>query len=498
MKSKLIGITSLIAMMILVACSGAEATPTPQPTTPPPAPTATPEPTATPLPTATQEPAATKAPEPTATPAPPAPEKQPEPDGSMAQITPVRLDNPLALASQVSEPELACLAGVADMAQLMQMLSATDQVPPEEQAKLIGCLEHETLLGMVVANFIDGPDPLSVETSACIRMGMQGIDLAVLMLPSDDQAAMQSGMNAMFVTFTCLNEDEWARVAPGSGFTQQDREGMQCLAEDLGGPEGLAQILASDDETALFAVIGAAMECGLQIGGPPQGMAPPEPTATPMPDPTATPAPTATPEPTATASVPDQVTGVEPITPIHLDNPLGLMSVVSESELACLTGAVDQAQLMLMMTAPDQVSPEDQAKIIGCFEDETQLGMVVAGFIDGPDPLSVETSACIRMGIAGVDLSALMASSGDQAAMQEGMTAMFVVFTCLNEDEWERVSAGSGFTSEDRENFQCVIEQLGGPEGFAQVLAAEDDAAFFAVLGAAMECGLQLGAPPPG
>ena len=115
---KLLFFAILVAMVALVACSD----PTPAPTATP-APTNTPVPTATPIP----EPTATTVP----TPVPPtaAPEAEPtdEPESQMVEgmgpLMPLRLDDPLAIAEELSEDELACLAGSADIDRLLQVFA---------------------------------------------------------------------------------------------------------------------------------------------------------------------------------------------------------------------------------------------------------------------------------------------------------------------------------------------------------------------------------------
>ena len=98
----------------------------------------------------------------------------------------------------------------------------------------------------------------------------------------------------------------------------------------------------------------------------------------------------------------------------------------------------------------------------------------------------------------GIDLRTVMLAgeSGDPAAEAGGTSAFILALTCLNEEEWEGAAMVLGAAPEERENLQCVVEQMGGPEAFAETLAAGDEGAFFALFGAVAQCGVQFAAGP--
>ena len=280
MISKLVCIAALFTLLALLACGGGDTTETPADTRssqPTEAPTATPRPTPTPTPepTATPEPTPPEVPEPTAPPDSGSATPGTGQSTEMGPIAPLHLNDPLAVASELSETELVCLAGVADMARLMETFAAPELATPEEQAKFIGCFEDETLLRLFLTGFIEGPDPLSVETSACIRTGMEGVDLRQVMLPppaGDEQTAMVGSMSAFILTLMCLNDEEWEAAAGKLGAAPEERENLQCVLDKLGGPEGFAETLAPGDEGSFLALFGAAMGCGVPMpGGPAPG-----------------------------------------------------------------------------------------------------------------------------------------------------------------------------------------------------------------------------------
>ena len=249
------------AAVILLACSD----PTPVPTSTP-VPTNTPAPTATPVPTNTPEP--TAAPATASTERPDEPAEKPVSGG----IAPLNMEDPAAIASELSE--LACLAGTADTDRLLQLFASPELASPEEQIQLIECLEDETLLRIFLTGIIGETGTLSEETSACIRAGTEGIDLRSVMLAGiggDEQTAMVGSMSAFFVSLACLNEEEWETAGPALDMDASDQESMQCVLEELGGPEGLAATLETEGEAGFLALLGAATKCGLDSDAGPGG-----------------------------------------------------------------------------------------------------------------------------------------------------------------------------------------------------------------------------------
>ena len=179
----------LTALLILIACSGTTSTPERTPVavptavqgqSPAPARTATPVKETAPEPTGSPRTAQTMTPRPTraeaATPAiskaqeiaaTPTPTATVEPPANL--IIPLMLDDAETFASEVSDSELACMAGTADIERLVRILFGTEESTPEELNVILGCLQDETLLRMLLSWFVQDPAPLSMETSACIR-----------------------------------------------------------------------------------------------------------------------------------------------------------------------------------------------------------------------------------------------------------------------------------------------------------------------------------------
>ena len=276
-------ITLLVALATLTACSdttpATEEVPTPtQVSSETAAPASTDAPVSTQAPTerptaATRAtPASPPTPEPTTTPAPP------------GVLAPLRLQDSGAMLSELADTELECIGD--DPEKLARSLAGPGQASREEQAKFIGCLEDETIARLFLAGFVPGPGPLSQETSDCVRAGFAVIDPRTVMtagMEGDPGRAMAGSMTALSVTIACLNDEEWDAAASMMGMRPEEREGMRCLLDQLGGPGQMAEAMKAAGEGDFTGLAQAGADCGLDMG-PVRDQAP----VTPPPTPTAT------------------------------------------------------------------------------------------------------------------------------------------------------------------------------------------------------------------
>ena len=216
--AKALLLATLLILLILAACSDPAPTAVVEPTAAP-QPQATPlpaEPTATPTLQPTETPTAVPSPPPVETPTPASSQDQ----SSAGRLTPLVLDDPEAVAAELSNQELACLAGVADVARLLTIFNNPGMATAEEQVELVNCLQDETLTRMFLTGLIQDMGALSTETSACVRTGFGEIDLRSVMLAGlhgDPGTAMTGGMAALFLTLACLNQGGVERSRPRHG-----------------------------------------------------------------------------------------------------------------------------------------------------------------------------------------------------------------------------------------------------------------------------------------
>ena len=298
----IIVLVTLATLATLAACTEPTPTPTPEPTVTPAAmaaATKTQTQTATPMTTETPtaNPAATPADSTTHEPT-----ETPPPDGRLA---PLRLQDSQALQSALSEGELACIGDVPETLAQIALAWPTPE-SRDELLRLIGCLSDETLARLSLAGLITGPEPISLETSDCVRAAFAVVDPQEVMTAGIEDDAERAGRATAAstvvatVTTACLTDEEWKRAPPMMEMEPQDRADQQCLLETLGGPGKMAEAMLAAQEGDLTSMANAAAECGLDMG--PMPVTPETATsnvATPAPVP-ATPMPTPTPTTTAT------------------------------------------------------------------------------------------------------------------------------------------------------------------------------------------------------
>ena len=274
----------LVFLATLAGCS--DPTPAQAPTTaaaPVVAPSLTPaapEPSETPLPVPTETPgpgaATTPLPantlEPEGTEAPLRATSEPEtlPPGDV--ITPLNLSDSEAALSRLSKPEISCLEQAASPDRLHEILRDVRVPVPEEEAWIVACLGDETLFGVFVAMLLGDPEPLSQETSACLRTGLEWVDPREFMTEDTRERGQDDRAGAVFLSgyFTAaayLNQEEWDATAAGLGLNPGDQETFRCFIEAVGGPEALATALEGTDDDRSVDLNRARLGCGLFFEG---------------------------------------------------------------------------------------------------------------------------------------------------------------------------------------------------------------------------------------
>ena len=407
-----------------------------------------------PIPTGATTTVPVEAPEPTDAPS----EITPEP----GILTPINLNDPKAFMSQLSSAEQSCISETGDPRQLLMLIRGPGPSSPQDAQELIPCLGDETLLRLFLTGLTGQTEPLSAETSTCVRNGFQDFDIASVLLPSSmgpggEAAAMMGSMAGFVLTLSCLNEEEWQMASPRLGLRPDDRESLQCVTSQLGGPAGLAAALQPRDGEPPTAYTNAATACGLQMVSPPGPR---------------------TPDPSGMNS-----TGL-------------LVSDLSDAELSCISEIGDPQQMMTLMNNPEFESPEERNALAICLENETLLKIFLKGFTGQTGPLSSDTSACISAGLRNFDLHAMMLTNPEgpdtQATMIKDMAGRLITLSCLNEDEWKTTSPALDLQPEGREALQCVMNKLGGPEGIVASLEFKEEEPPLALSNAVAECGLTI------
>ena len=472
---KLMYFALFISLTTLLACSGTETSPSP---------TAAPVEIPVEDPVPAEDPAQAESPIPTGDPTT-APVEEPTPTDEPLETTPepgmlapINLNDPEAFMSQLSNAEQSCISENGDPRQLLMLMGGPGPGPspgsPQDAQELIPCLGEETLLRLFLTGLTGQTEPLSAETSTCVRSGFQDFDIATVLLSSSmghggEEAAMMGSMAGFVLTLSCLNEEEWQIASPRLGLIPEERESLQCVTSQLGGPAGLATALQPRDGEPPTAYTKAATACGLQMAG---GLQMPSPSGPGMPDPSGM-------------------------------NDTGLLvSDLSDAELSCLSENGDPQQLLMLVNRPDLTSPEERNALAGCLEHETMLNIFLKGFTDQAGPMSSDTSACVSAGFQNLDLPAMMLTNPEEPDEETGvvqvMAGLIIVLACLNEEEWQAASQNLDLLPNEREALQCTMTKLGGPEGIVASLESKEGEQPTAFFNAATECGLTIMEEPSG
>ena len=198
-------------------------------------------------------------------------------------LAPISFASPLEFMAALSDAEQACVLANVDPDILTSFDPAQDDLlmmVGEEGAALIGCFDHETTLRLFLTTILSVTGPLAAESSNCIRNSFTDVDLAVLMMTQIGESASGGDMEALdvaamlsvFVTLSCLSEDEFRLAGSIFEMSTEDREGLQCLLDELGGPARIASLMLPDAgmamESFVIELFGASLKCEIQISGP--------------------------------------------------------------------------------------------------------------------------------------------------------------------------------------------------------------------------------------
>ena len=296
--------------------------------------------------------------------------------------------------------------------------------------------------------------------------------------------ALRSGL--VLALFVCL---AWSVIACGNGDDQRTEP--------------------NQDATTVAATVEAVLDAIATAEAAEASAATPVPTPQPSPMLVTAPivAPTQAPTQEAGGAGTDggAPMSAEPLAPLAAENADALLADVSSSESMCLSDNISSDRLAVLATTPELATEAEREAFIGCLEHDTRLRLLLTPVLNATGPLSVESSACMRRSYADTDLAALMSSvAADagtgpeaEAAMAQGMVTFFVSLSCLNEEEFQTASVAMGLAPGERENFLCVLDQVGGQDALAALLipSAEFPAELFQ---AAFGCQFQMGGPPPG
>ena len=257
--SKLFNCTILLALAALIAACSSP-TPTPTATPVPPAPTATP----TPAPTPTAAPALLATP----------------PASGSGALAPIGTNDPQAFMSELSDAEQFCLAGTSTLSRSWRCWEASPASSRPRRPRRWS-MPGRRDVAETVPDRTDRPDRAAER--GVVRVRSQWIcELRRSLRDARHTCGVRCGgghggqHGGLPCDAFCLNDEEWQAVGPSLGMAPDDRDGLQCVLVELGGPEGLTAALqpGAGPPTAFF---GAAAACNLQMAQGESGTIAPTP-----------------------------------------------------------------------------------------------------------------------------------------------------------------------------------------------------------------------------
>ncbi len=264
----------------------------------------------------------------------------------------------------------------------------------------------------------------------------------------------------------------------------------------------------SDNEQNVEATIDAVVS---EISATRAAATPPE---TPLSATTATPRPTpntivvATATPTIASPGAPEITATpmpDTLAPLPISDAESFLGSVSDTETVCLSAAVPPDRLALLLDSPESATAPEREALIACLRHETRLRLFLAPVLSATGRLSAQSSDCLFDSYRNTDLRALMltansapdANTNPETAMALAMVSTMVSLGCLNEAEFSAAGPAFGVGPEEYENFQCVLNEVGGPERLAERLHSQVDVPT-PLFEAAFACQVQVSGAPPG
>ena len=100
---------------------------------------------------------------------------------SAERLAPLAPEDADAFLADVSDSERMCLSDNIPSDRMVTLATTPELASEADREAFIQCLEHETLLRLLLTPVLNATGPLSVESSACMHSSYADTDLAALM-----------------------------------------------------------------------------------------------------------------------------------------------------------------------------------------------------------------------------------------------------------------------------------------------------------------------------
>ena len=170
------------------------------------------------------------------------------------------------------------------------------------------------------------------------------------------------------------------------------------------------------------------------------------------------------------------------LTPFTGHSPDEIFQSLSQAERDCIQEnfTTDQREQMLTLLASDPPNQENTAMMMQCAQEKTLLRVFVTITVRGPDPVTPQTSSCIRDGFSKTDLGNRIRTMAEGPNPQgkewddakDTIADSMIMLYCLDETDWERAGP-DGALEQERRMINCVVDTVGGPENIREHMEAK-------------------------
>ena len=162
------------------------------------------------------------------------------------------------------------------------------------------------------------------------------------------------------------------------------------------------------------------------------------------------------------------------LTPLGGHSPEEIFLSLSKAEKDCIDEKFtpDERDRMLELAGTETRNVENASRMMQCAGEKTLLRVLITSIVKGPEPLTEQTSECIRNGFSRMDkqgmirnLEADATSEGPQESGQikDTLAGSMITMHCLNDEEWQRTEPDESMETE-RKMIACAVDEIGGAE----------------------------------
>jgi hypothetical protein len=172
--------------------------------------------------------------------------------------------DPLGFFQSIPEEEQQCLLQSLGQYRLDEILGG-DGFSGVDSLVMEQCISNETFVRVIFGLLVNQVGDLRDDTMACAWDILGDVDLNRLFTGDDSEITVLAIQTIIDVSF-CLSDEEVAMAEAAVGIEEFPIAGLRCLAE-RGKADSLAVIFSDDQFVPSVEMIGAMLECGMEMLG---------------------------------------------------------------------------------------------------------------------------------------------------------------------------------------------------------------------------------------